>query len=276
MKIVNCGYNYRHADGFQIQRPNGSGDYIVLIVRSPAFFRFNDTVCHTTGNAVVLFRKGTPQIYGANGAEFVNDWIHFEAQEVEIEEWMSMGIRFDHILEFPSVSELSSIIRNMCYEIYSNNQNADTSAALYFRLMMLKISDYCHAAITESESALTKELTELRQNIFLHPGQKWSVENMAKQLSISISYLQHQYKAFFGTGIKQDITTSRIEYAKYLLFSTDYTVGTIAQLCGYENDVHFMRTFKAKTDCTPTEYRKQTHYTPEKVDDAKHRNPFVK
>ena len=41
MDIINVGFDYKHPADFKIQRPNGSGDYILLILRSPAFFIFN-------------------------------------------------------------------------------------------------------------------------------------------------------------------------------------------------------------------------------------------
>jgi len=38
MKISNIGYNYRHDNNFEINRPTGSGDYIILLLKTPAFF----------------------------------------------------------------------------------------------------------------------------------------------------------------------------------------------------------------------------------------------
>ena len=70
MKIVNCGYDYRHDATFRINRPSGTGDCILLILRSPGFFVFEGKTYRSRGNAVVLFKKDTPQLYGADGAEF--------------------------------------------------------------------------------------------------------------------------------------------------------------------------------------------------------------
>ena len=44
--------------------------------------------------------------------------------------------------------------------------------------------------------------------------------------------------------------------ARYYLQHTELTVREIAALCGYENDVVFMRLFKGRVGVTPTEYRK--------------------
>ena len=78
MKIICCGYDYRHPKGFQIDRPTGSGDYVLLVLRSSASFVLQKETVYSNGNAVILFNKGTPQLFGSYDGEFVNDWVHFE------------------------------------------------------------------------------------------------------------------------------------------------------------------------------------------------------
>ena len=45
--------------------------------------------------------------------------------------------------------------------------------------------------------------------------------------------------------------------AKYYLNNTHLPVNRIAALCGYENDVHFIRQFKSRSGMTAGEYRKK-------------------
>ena len=273
MKIVNCGYDYRHDETFRINRPSGTGDCILLILRSPGFFVFEGKTHRSRGNAVVLFKKDTPQIYGADGAEFINDWVHFEAEEGDMGRYEALGLPFDRVLEFENVNEFSKLIKNIFFEKYSQNKNNTESAKLYFELIMLKISDLLDKN-DMTYSALSEKLSELRNAIYSNPQRDWSVEKIAKELSVSLSYLQHRYKQLFGNSIKKDVTLSRTEYAKYLLYSTDYTVSAVSSLCGYENDVHFMRIFKKETGYTPTKYREAKSISSEKVKESKRYIPF--
>ncbi len=273
MEIVNVGFDYKHPADFRIQRPNGSGDFILLILRSPAVFMFDGIEYNTAGNAVVIFKKGTPQIYGANNTDFVNDWIHFEASEDDVLYFKKLNIPFDRLLEFQSVNMLSDCIKHMFFEKYSGNKNSLDSADIYFRLLLLKISDLLEQQ-TNNSSELFERLNSLRNNIYSNPQKQWRIDDVANDFLISRSYLQHQYKALFKTNIKNDIKKSRIEYSQYLLFSTDYTVSAISDMCGYQNDVHFMRIFKKEVGCTPTEYRKNANYSRKKKEDSKKLNPF--
>ena len=273
MKIINCGFDYRHPSDFIIRRPHGSGDYILLVLRSPAHFVFDNTTYYTKGNCIVIFKKGTPQLYGAYNAEYINDWVHFELDDADINWLTDLGILFDRILPFNNVSQFSNLINCIFSEKYSNNKNATQSGELYFRLLLLKISDQFQKTIP-SNSELFEQLTKLRQDIYSYPQNAWAIDTICKNLMISKSYLQHQYKQLFGTNIKTDITSSRIEHSKYLLFCTNYKIEHISRLCGYENDVHFMRLFKKETGYTPTEYRTFANHSYDKVEESKHHPPY--
>lgn len=273
MKIANCGFDYRHPSDFKINRPNGSGDFLLLVIRSDTLFVLNNTPHYTKGNSVILFKKDTPQLYSAYNEEFINDWIHFEADAEDIDYINKLGIPFDTIMEFQNVAELSRLIKHIFIEKYSNNKNAALSTDMYYKLILLKTSDLLEQNSYKS-SAIAEQMTKLRNNIYSHPQKNWSIESISKALTLSPSYLQHQYKLLFGNSIKNDITKSRLEYSKYMLFSTDYTVSAIAYMCGYQSDVHFMRIFKREIGFTPTEYRTSLKHSNYKAKKAENLPPF--
>ena len=274
MKIVNCGYNYIHPNDFRICRPKGSGDYMLLVLRSAAYFCFEDSEQITKSNSVIIFKKDTPQIYGAYGQNFINDWVHFEPDEKDIAWMLGLGLKFDTVIELPNVLPLSNIIQQLFTELYAENINADESSRLLLRLWMLKLSDYCNDIKQNRHSFWFDTISKLRADIFSDPKHPWNISQISKDLSISNSYLQHLYKAYFNRSIKEDITISRLEYAKYLLFSTDYTISTVSRQCGYQNDVHFMRVFKQRTGITPTEYRDRQICSRAKINESKNKNPY--
>ncbi len=257
MRIVKCGYRYRHSSTFEINRPTGSGDYIFLILQSPAYFILNGKRVETKGCSAIFYKKGTPQIYGALDGDFVNDWIHFELDEGEFEWMQSRGVVFDEIIDLVSAEPLSLMIRKMCSEMSSKNKYARESSELYLRLIALKLCDCIQKEDgVRGHSTFFDKLFSLREEIYLNPQREWKISSIAEELSMSESYLQHLYKSYFHTNIKKDIITSRISYSKHLLFSTDESISAISYACGFENDVHFMRTFKKMVGVTPSEYRK--------------------
>lgn len=82
-----------------------------------------------------------------------------------------------------------------------------------------------------------------------------SIEKHAKELKISASYFQYLYKKIFGVSFQHDLIQIRINYAKYVLLTSNLPIDQIAETCGYSNEVHFYRQFKKITGTTPAKFR---------------------
>ena len=98
-------------------------------------------------------------------------------------------------------------------------------------------------------------MNDLRMSILNTPHKKWTVEAMTEYVHLSPSYMQHLYRELFGISCIQEVIQARLGTARFYLRTTDISVQSIAALCGYENELHFMRQFKKFTDMTPSQYR---------------------
>ena len=113
MQVNNIGYNHSHDADFQISRPDGSGDYLFLIVKTPAIFTLSGKDIQTEPNSVILYKKGTPQFYRVLGTVFTNDWLHFDINEDELSLFEEWKIPFDTILPLNNINDLSLFIKNI-------------------------------------------------------------------------------------------------------------------------------------------------------------------
>ncbi len=255
MEVIRAGFNYRHSSSFKINRPNGSGDYLLLIIKTEAFAVLGGELISIPANCALIYKKGTPQIYGALTDKYINDWIHFDISTEEEKEFEALGVPFDTVIPLREASELSGFVKSIVYERYSENIHKKASMQRYFDLMLLKLSEKLRDDDPDREHPLYGQFCKLRNDIQLEPQNDWSIESICKKLMLSRSYIQHLYKLFFKTSITNDVKNGRIERAKYLLSASNMTVTAISNTCGYESDVHFMRVFKQQTDMTPSEYR---------------------
>lgn len=274
MRITNVGYNYRHPSSFCINRPYGSGDYILLIIKTEAFVNFGGKRTIVQPNSAIVFKKGTPQLYGALNNEYVNDWIHFDIDELEEKFITDLGIPFDTIIPLYDINELLSFIKNIFFELYSQNLHKEATIKRYFELILIKLSEGISQQTTKHDHAYYDSFCNLRNEIRLAPQNRWTVDEISQKVNLSRSYVQHLYKLFFNTSIISDIQRYRMEHAKYLLSATDLTVSAVSQSCGYDNDVHFMRTFKKVTSMTPSEFRNSFHVSSNEIKQSKNRAPF--
>ncbi len=86
---------------------------------------------------------------------------------------------------------------------------------------------------------------------------KISLSEVAEVAHLSPSHLAHILKETLGVSYKQYLTAQRMDAAKRLLQTTDWTIDVIAEQVGYPNVTNFYRLFQRETGQTPAAYRKQ-------------------
>lgn len=255
MRIKDIGYNYFHNADFHVERPYGSDDFLLVLLKTPAFFTLDGKETAAEANSFVLFKKGTPQIYRANGMQFLNDWVHFDASNSDINRLRRLGIPFDKIVQLDDINDMSVIIKYMCYENYSTNLHRIETTTLYLKLLFTKLSEKLYSAETRSIGAYHDKMSVIRSKIYNMPYHEWSVGKLAGLAAMSVSRFEHMYRDIFGTSVINDVIQSRIEYSKGLLSTTDIPVIKIAEMSGYNSAPHFIRQFKSRVNMTPAQYR---------------------
>ena len=78
---------------------------------------------------------------------------------------------------------------------------------------------------------------------------------LADRQEISAGYLSTVFKKETGTTVSEYIRLRRMEYASYLLDTTDLQIQTVALHCGIMDVQYFSKLFKRQFGKSPTEYR---------------------
>ena len=117
MIINNVGFDHCHDADFYIDRPNGSGDYLLLLVRTPAVFEVDGKEILTPAGSVFVYPKGRPQRYRCVPLNvFENDWVHFDFDNAEEEaEFLGMNIPFETAVTMP-LEFLSYCVKSIAHE----------------------------------------------------------------------------------------------------------------------------------------------------------------
>ncbi|MCC8044412.1 MAG: response regulator [Clostridiales bacterium] len=84
---------------------------------------------------------------------------------------------------------------------------------------------------------------------------------VSNYVSMNYSVFSQEFKQYTGKNFVTFLKELRMEEAKRLLMETDLRVIEISQKVGYENDKHFMKTFKATYGVSPSEFRKNMGFT---------------
>jgi YesN/AraC family two-component response regulator len=81
---------------------------------------------------------------------------------------------------------------------------------------------------------------------------------VSNHISMNYSLFSYAFKQYTGHNFVNYLKDIRIAEAKKLLETTEMLVLEIAQAVGYENEKHFMKTFRSICGVSPSEYRKNS------------------
>lgn len=256
MIIHNIGYNHCHDSDFMIDRPQGSGDCLLLILKSDAIFTLGGNDVFVPKKSFFLFPEGMPQFYRCvPQQEFRNDWIHFSFEGDEEQRFLQRGIPVAEAVSLPYTEFYSFCIKAMADEFSSERAYRSDSINHYFWLICNKVSEQISVNTAMKHSSRYEMLLTVRNQLYANPFWEWSIEWASHQTRMSRSAFHHHYKAQFGLTFIQDLIRSRMDYAQMLLRTTDISIHDISIQCGYRNYEHFARQFRATFGISPTEFR---------------------
>ena len=88
-----------------------------------------------------------------------------------------------------------------------------------------------------------------------HYDQGLSLNQLAEEMNLNANYLSQVFKRETGKTFLKYITDLRIEKAKELLDSKNYSISEIASRLGFSDYFYFLKTFKRVTGMTPKQYK---------------------
>lgn len=260
MDIGSIGFNHSHGTEFMMDRPEGPGCWLFLLIKTTAKFFINGVEHHAKANSSILISPQTAIKYMALDKHYTDDWFYFWKGDMKEEEYFkSLDIPINEIVYLGNIEELSQIMHIMTYEHYSVDRHHKEIEDLYTEILFKKISRIIQTtSYVSSKSFIEKNaaLTHIRTQIYTMPESVENIDTLAKHAGMSRSGFQHLYKKMFGVSVIADVIKGRIDRAKRLLSSTTLTVEEVSAKCGYSNVYGFMRQFKKYCGQTPTEYRK--------------------
>lgn len=108
-----------------------------------------------------------------------------------------------------------------------------------------------------SQTGENPMILQLKRYMRANLNKRLTVADCAAHLHFSPSYCNAMFKKATGYPILTYFTQLRIEEAKTLLLSDEYTLQEISETLGFEDYNYFSRTFKKHVGLPPGEYKKK-------------------
>lgn len=261
IEITSCGHDSHHRRPCDIEHKDGLPEYLLLIVKTSAWFFLQGQRIATEPNMVILFDKDTYIHYGCRQPDYNDDWIHFDLEEPLDVSWLrSLGLPFNQPLYPPDIQRLSQLVQIMTREFrFPAGHSSQILHSLMQALLHALAEDLARADHPAFQNKHYPAFLKLRTTLYNNASEPQSIDTMARSLNLSVSYFQHLYKYFFDTSPQLDIIHARLELAKYYLIHSNMSIHALSSFCGYCSEIHFMRQFKKFVGVTPSQFRKDMY-----------------
>lgn len=111
-------------------------------------------------------------------------------------------------------------------------------------------------SLNRSSNHIHTLLNTVEQYFINHLSDEISIQDVAEQVNLNVSYLSREFKKHKGTSPIEYLTHLRIEKAKQLMLDpAELLFKDIAILVGYQNQYYFSKVFKLITGLSPTQYK---------------------
>lgn len=147
-------------------------------------------------------------------------------------EWKQEQGRLAHILAYADLQQYREVLMDWIMEIHREKNNKEEGTVSDRKMQM---------AVEYIAENYNKDL---------------NMAVVSNYLSMNYSQFSYSFKQYTGESFVNYLKEIRIREAKRLLAETDLKVQEISMMVGYENEKHFMKTFRSQCGVSATEYRK--------------------
>lgn len=248
MNIQKIRHSWPEAAGFELNRPEGAGEYILLHFLTPVELSFAHKTHHAPAGTLIVFRPDTGHRFFSKGP-LLHNWMHLTgAAEKELARF---GLAVDTLYSVPYGMQITERVARLETEFFARKSHWNACLQALLEELWINLSRQLTDEMLQPISRETADrLRTLRAEMILHPEAEWTNEQMAKRLNISISRLYPLYHSLFSISPRRDLILMRIEKAENLL-RQGYAVSQTAELLGYGSTYHFIRQFRKETGITP-------------------------
>ena len=164
-------------------------------------------------------------------------------------------------IQISSDSWLDKTIEQLAHEVQEGNMGSATIRTRLTELMYVEVLRRLMKSLpAESKGWLAAirdpEVGRALRIIHDNPGQKWSVEELAREVGVSRSAFAQRFTDLIGESPMRYLTSWRIQLAKNLLLQPELSTAMVAEKVGYDSDIAFSRAFKRHVGSPPARWKK--------------------
>lgn len=228
---------------------SGKGSFLVnddvFDVKADDLIIVNPNVPHTE-----MSRDESPLEYivlGIEGLQFTSFTNHMEYEDYSVHNYYE----FKH--------EILFYLKTLVQEMAQQDDDYEAVCQNLLEVLIINMVRRTKANLIVAPSQkITKECYFVEQYINNHYQEDITLELLSEKTYMNKFYLVHAFKQYKGVSPINYLIRLRVQQAKELLETTNYSIAQISDSCGFSSQSYFSQVFKKACGMTPNAYRKSS------------------
>lgn len=245
------------ARGHYVHRPEGCLEVILIYcLQGAGWCRLRGRRCLIGQGDTLLIPPGTPHAYGADGrSPWSIYWVHFTGRAAG-QYLDALGVSVTSpVLHAPESGVIAGAFEEMLGYVphgYTDASLLAMSTALGRLLGLLRWHQRSPGRMARhGEEKVIRTIDLMRRRL----GDRLSVGDLARHVSLSPSRYAHLFRRFVGTSPLAFFARLKMQQACQWLATEDSAVGEIAQRLAFDDPLYFSRAFHRIVGIPPRAYR---------------------
>lgn len=147
-----------------------------------------------------------------------------------------------------------SVIFDLLRQLYLQNQSKTAMLHLQNSVMLAQLM--LELALDTGQNRHEKSIEIIKQYIDEHYTEPIQISQLATKLNVSENYFMEIFKKQYACTVIEYVTKKRMEEAKKLLATGDFSVKEVGSVIGYKDEFYFSRRFKKIMNISPSLFAK--------------------
>ena len=237
-----------------VNRPSGTGDFMLLGFHGPAEFRDATGMRRFEGPSFIFWKPGDSQYYGRGDGPIVHSWLHVDGDTMaELAQHTGLELGVGH-----SVDDLCPF-EQMLQELHGEmTEWAEPSLEIARAVIDTGLRRLSRLVRSRPHPNLPpKNLHEARLRVDSDPASVLSVADMAGEAGLSRQHFTELFRHHFGMAPMKYVLHARLHRAAHLLRDQNRRVSDVSSAVGFEDPFHFSRSFRKEFGISPRLFKKR-------------------
>lgn len=233
-----------------IDRPDGTGDVMLMYFHDPVTIRVDDRPLDLDAGALTIWDRTDGHVYGSDEHLWMHSWIHADGAFID-ECIREARLPYRRPL-YVGASRFEAFIAAIRNEMIHPAGHHPIVLKNLFQTTMIEFS----RSIRRPERSPDQIIQAIKTYLESHFTERITLRSLADRFFMSQPHLSAEFRRVFGTSPIDYVLRLRMNHACLLMKNQNLRLANIAEQVGYDDPAYFSRLFKKRLGISPRRYRR--------------------